>query len=75
MKEKLQCDNCGGNLIQTENGLFSCPHCGTGYRITESSHRNPQLDNIIIDNGLNPNRIMKLSSEFKSFCFERGIYQ
>ena len=75
MKEKLQCDNCGGNLIQTENGLYSCPHCGTGYRITESSRHNPQLDNTIIDNGLDPNRIMKLSSEFKSFCFERGIYQ
>ena len=75
MKEKLQCDNCGGNLIQTESGLYSCPHCGTGYKITGSSQRNPQLDNTIIDNGLSPDRLMKLSSEFKSFCFERGIYQ
>lgn len=75
MKEKLQCDNCGGNLTQTENGLFVCPHCGTGYRITEPSYRNPQLDNTIIYNGLNPNRVKELSSEFKKFCYERGIYQ
>ena len=75
MKEKLQCDNCGGNLVRTEDGLFACPHCGTGYKISDTRYRDTHVDNTIIDNGLNPNRLMKLSSEFKSFCFERGIYQ
>jgi len=70
MKEKLQCDNCGGNLIHKEEDIFVCEHCGTGYRIGESKpapYRNPQLDNTIIVEGLNPNKMETLCAEWASF--------
>lgn len=72
MKEKLQCDNCGGNLTQSENGIFVCEHCGTGYKISNDSkpipYRNPHVENTIIINNVNPNKISSLSSDFRSFC-------
>lgn len=73
MKDKLQCDNCGGNLIHSENDIFICSHCGTGYKIHNSKPA-VYVDNIIRDNGLNPNKIANLSSEFRSFCNRREMY-
>lgn len=34
MKEKLQCDNCGGILDHEEHDIFACRYCGMKYKIT-----------------------------------------
>lgn len=34
MKEKLQCDNCGGVLEHEGNDIFGCKYCGMKYKIT-----------------------------------------
>lgn len=34
MKEKLQCDNCGGILDHEGNDIFVCKYCGMKYKIT-----------------------------------------
>lgn len=34
MKEKLQCDNCGGVLDHEGNDIFGCKYCGMKYKIT-----------------------------------------
>lgn len=72
MKEKLQCDNCGGNLVQSENGIFVCEHCGTGYKISVDSkpipYRNPHVENTILVNTIKPSAVSNLCSEWKSFC-------
>lgn len=75
MKEKLQCENCGGNLVRTEDGLFACSHCGTGYKILDTPYRDPHVDNTIIINGITPDKIARLSSEFNSFCYRRENYR
>lgn len=73
MKEKLQCDSCGGNLIK-DGEVFVCQSCGTGYKFSEekTEYRNPQLDNTIIINGLDEIKVQKLASEFREFCYNRG---
>ena len=73
MKEKLQCDNCGGNLIK-DGEVFVCQSCGPGYKFSEekTEYRNPQLDNTIIDNGLDTNKVQNLAREFREFCYDRG---
>lgn len=34
MKEKLQCDNCGGVLDHEGHDIFACKYCGMKYKIT-----------------------------------------
>lgn len=34
MKEKLQCDNCGGILNNEHDDIFGCKYCGMKYKIT-----------------------------------------
>ena len=34
MKEKLQCDNCGGVLDHEGYDIFACKYCGMKYKIT-----------------------------------------
>lgn len=34
MKEKLQCDNCGGVLDHEGHDIFVCKYCGMKYKIT-----------------------------------------
>ena len=34
MKEKLQCDNCGGVLDHEGHDIFYCKYCGMKYKIT-----------------------------------------
>lgn len=34
MKEKLQCDNCGGILDHEGHDIFACKYCGMKYKIT-----------------------------------------
>lgn len=34
MKEKLQCDNCGGILEHEGHDIFNCKYCGMKYKIT-----------------------------------------
>ena len=72
MLEKLQCENCGGKLIE-KDGVFVCESCGIGYKYTaenpykanwDSCTRNPQLDEVYIVNDLNPDKIQSLASEF-----------
>ena len=77
MKEKLQCETCGGNLIHKENDLFVCESCGLGYKITDKStpYRDPHVDNTVIINGIQPDKIARLSSEFNSFCYRRENYR
>ena len=65
MKEKLQCDNCGGNLIHDRDDIFICEHCGTGYKLSETIK--PRNDNVIRINNFSPDKISRLSMEFNSF--------
>lgn len=76
MKEKLKCDSCGGNLIK-DGEVFVCESCGTGYKFSEEKekpYRNPQLDNTIIDNGLDEIKVQNLAREFRGFCYDRGVW-
>jgi hypothetical protein len=69
--EKLQCRSCGGNLT-LDNGIYVCRYCGTHYTSTNApTYRNPQLDNTVIINDYSPDKVSKLASEFRSFCWNR----
>lgn len=39
MKEKLQCDNCGGILEHEGNDIFSCKYCGMKYKVSVSEKK------------------------------------
>ena len=75
MKEKLKCDSCGGNLIK-DGEVFVCQSCGTGYKLSEekTEYRNPQLDNTIMNNGLDEIKVLNLAREFRGFCYDRGVW-
>lgn len=47
MKEKLQCDNCGGVLDHEGHDIFACKYCGMKYKITGWVKKEETLGNYI----------------------------
>ena len=47
MKEKLQCDNCGGILDHEGHDIFVCKYCGMKYKITGWQREEIPVDKIV----------------------------
>lgn len=47
MKEKLQCDNCGGVIDYEGHDIFGCKYCGMKYKITGWSKKEETLGSYI----------------------------